>query len=74
MRVNTRLRELFQVNIPLQRIFTSPTVAELTEVVFESLVEREDGASVAHLLEQKGQLGEEISAPTLEAGGPELQD
>ncbi|MDT5270153.1 MAG: hypothetical protein QOH49_2339, partial [Acidobacteriota bacterium] len=74
MRVNTRLRELFQVNIPLQRIFTSPTVAELTEVVFESLVEQEDGASVEHLLKQMGQLGEEISAPTLEAGEPELQD
>ncbi len=47
MQLLSRLRQIFQVNIPLAKLFESPTVAELAEVV-ESL-----------LLEEIEKLGEE---------------
>ncbi|HET8843837.1 MAG TPA: SDR family NAD(P)-dependent oxidoreductase, partial [Ktedonobacteraceae bacterium] len=39
MQLISRLREMFQVNIPLARLFEGPTVAKLAEVVEELLIE-----------------------------------
>jgi acyl carrier protein len=39
MQLLARLRQLFQVNIPLARLFEGPTVAELAQVVEELLLE-----------------------------------
>jgi acyl carrier protein len=55
-RVNTRLREAFQVNLPLHRFFQSPTLAELADAVLEQLIETQSGQHFEQLLEEIQQI------------------
>ena len=55
-RVNTRLREAFQVDLPLPRFFQSPTLGELADAVLEQLIERQDGDEIERLLEDVKQI------------------
>ena len=45
----TRIREGFKIDIPLQRMFESPTIAQLAEAIDQDLQARVNGAP-SHLL------------------------
>ncbi|HZD93414.1 MAG TPA: phosphopantetheine-binding protein, partial [Candidatus Sulfotelmatobacter sp.] len=47
--LTTRIREGFKVDIPLQRMFESPTIAQLAEVIDQALQAGVSGAP-SHLL------------------------
>jgi acyl carrier protein len=55
-RVNTRLRETFQVDLPLPRFFQAPTLGELADTVLEQMIERHDSYEVEQLLEDVQQM------------------
>jgi amino acid adenylation domain-containing protein len=50
--VASRVREAFQVEVPLRTFFECPTVAALTLAIVRSLVEQEDRAEVVRLVEE----------------------
>jgi len=50
--VASRVREAFQVEVPLRTFFEFPTVAALTLAIVCSLVEQEDRAEVVRLVEE----------------------
>ncbi|QTD48915.1 non-ribosomal peptide synthetase [Sulfidibacter corallicola] len=45
-RLNARIQELFQVRLPLQAVFTAPTVADLSDTVRRELDHRARAASI----------------------------
>jgi len=46
----SRLRETYQVDIPVRRVFETPTIAGLAETITESLVEHEDVENMDEIL------------------------
>ncbi|RMD90311.1 MAG: SDR family NAD(P)-dependent oxidoreductase [Calditrichaeota bacterium] len=48
--VITRIRDTFQVEINLQSFFDKPTIAELSEIILEKLVEQEDSETLNQIL------------------------
>jgi amino acid adenylation domain-containing protein len=48
--VVSRLREAFHVELPLRAVFESPTVADLSLAIAESIMEEENGNDIAELL------------------------
>lgn len=56
----TRLREVFDVEIPLITIFQSPTVEDLAIAVLQAKIAQVDSAEVAQLLEQLEPRSEEV--------------
>jgi amino acid adenylation domain-containing protein len=52
----SRVREAYHIELPLRRLFESPTVTGLASAITESLAERENQANLAELLEELEQL------------------
>ncbi len=63
-RVNSRLREAFQVDLPLQCFFESPTIAELAETILESLIEQQGDEGAERALREIEQLSEREATPS----------
>ncbi|MHC5748718.1 MAG: phosphopantetheine-binding protein, partial [Nostoc sp.] len=60
VQVTSRLREIFQVELPLQTIlFDAPTVAGLAHVVAENQLKQEDTQDIAALLREISSLSPE---------------
>jgi amino acid adenylation domain-containing protein len=59
----TRVREAFQIDLPLRHLFEFPTVAELALALVQRQIEESDGGDVAALLEElEGLSPEEVQA------------
>ncbi len=77
--VISRVREAFQMDMPLHTIFEKPTVEELTMVIMEKLSERGSGEEVARILAEMESLSEDEARRLIaeESGTPsrgELRD
>jgi len=57
--VISRVREAFQMDLPLRSIFEKPTVEELTMVIMEKLSERGGGEEVARIMAELESLSDE---------------
>ncbi|HIP97643.1 MAG TPA: amino acid adenylation domain-containing protein, partial [Anaerolineae bacterium] len=57
--VISRVRTTYQVDLPLRRLFETPTVAGLAALIAQSLAEQEDSAQVAQMLAELEQLPED---------------
>jgi len=57
--VISRVREAFQMDLPLRSIFEKPTVEELAMVTVEKLCERGDGEEVARILAELKSLSDD---------------
>jgi len=55
----SRLRDTFQVELPLHHFFTAPTVAELAVLITQSLAEKTESDLLAQTLAEVAQLSEE---------------
>lgn len=49
-RLMFRVRDAFQVDVPLMHLFETPTVAALAEIIMESQIEQEDVDELDELL------------------------
>jgi len=57
--VTSRLRTAFQVEIPLRQLFESPTVADLSAIIAQKLVEQADSEMLAQMLTELEELSED---------------
>ncbi len=69
--VISRVREAFQMDLPLRTIFEKPTVEELTMVIMEKLSERGSGEEVARILAEVESLSDEETKNFLKQGATE---
>ncbi|HEY9874103.1 MAG TPA: amino acid adenylation domain-containing protein, partial [Candidatus Obscuribacterales bacterium] len=67
--VISRLRQAFQVDVPLHHLFESPTVAELAVVIASKLSEQADEALMAEMVAELEQLSDEEVQSLLANGG-----
>jgi acyl carrier protein len=54
-----KVQEAFHVELPLERLFDSPTIIGLSIAIGQSLVTQEDAETVAAVLEELNQMSEE---------------
>jgi acyl transferase domain-containing protein/acyl carrier protein len=64
----SRLRETFQVEIPLGHLFESPTVLHLSQLISEKFAQKETPDAMAELLAELDGLSEEEALRQLDAG------
>ncbi len=57
--IASRVRELYDVEIPLRALFESPTIAQLAILITEAMLENADDDELADLLDQLDDLTEE---------------
>lgn len=67
--VTSRLRDAFQIDLPLRQFFETPNVAGLAEAVAQRRLNREGPARVARLLEALEHMSDEGALSLLEASG-----
>ena len=67
----SRLREAFQVDLPLQRLFEGPTVAQVAAAVLKARLETTSPEQLVVLLSEIAGLSEEEAARSLAASGKE---
>jgi len=74
--VISRVREAFQMELPLRSIFEKPTVEELTMVIMEKLFERGGGEAMPRILAEVESLSDEEARCliTEESGKPSRGD
>jgi amino acid adenylation domain-containing protein len=61
----SRLREKYQVELPVRKVFEAPTIAGLAQLIAESLVESEDVQELDELLAELEELSDEEIATLL---------
>jgi acyl carrier protein len=69
--VISRVRDAFQMDLPLRSIFEKPTVEELAMVIMEKLSERGGGEKVARILADVESLSDEETKNLLKQGATE---
>jgi len=57
--IASRMRELYDVEIPLRSLFASPTIAQLAAIITEAMLEQATDEDMADLWEQLDDLSEE---------------
>jgi acyl carrier protein len=67
IQVMARMREAYQVDLPVELLFKAPTVATLAEAVLEKLTEQTDGAALAQIVSELEQVSEEEALAMLAA-------
>jgi acyl carrier protein len=65
-RVVSRVREAFQVEVPLRSLFEAPTVAEMAEVIGKTLAGRTDDQKLDQMLADLGALSDEEARSLLD--------
>lgn len=55
----SRVRETYQVELPVRRLFETPTIAGLSEIISDSLIENVDSEEIEALLDEIESLSEE---------------
>ena len=55
----SRIREAYQIEVPVRRVFEEPTIAGLGEIITENLVEQEEADELNELLAELESLSEE---------------
>jgi amino acid adenylation domain-containing protein len=68
-RILSRIREAFQVDIPLQQIFRGPTVAELAKVLLETSGKREVVEKTAEIIIKLSDMSDDQVEQTLHRAG-----
>jgi Phosphopantetheine attachment site len=69
--VISRVRQAFQMDLPLRTIFEKPTVEELTMAIMEKLSERGGGEEVARILAEVESLSDEETKNLLKQSATE---
>jgi len=57
--VTARVREMFNVDVPLRELFEAPTIASLAEMITHRLIEREDEAGLVEALAELEEMSDE---------------
>jgi surfactin family lipopeptide synthetase A len=73
-RLVSRLRDVFQVDLPLRRLFEGPTIREFALAIVEQQIEQRDDAEIARLLMDMERLSPNearsiLAAAAIEVGG-----
>ncbi len=70
-RILSRVRDSFQVEMPLQRFFDAPTVAGLADVITQLRLEQEESQAMMRLLASLEQISEEEAVQRLNTALPQ---
>jgi acyl carrier protein len=57
--IASRVRELYDVEVPLRSLFESPTIAQLAALITEAMLESVEEEELVDLLEQLDELSED---------------
>ena len=66
----SRIREAYQIEVPVRRVFEKPTIAGLAEIITEGLVEQEEASELDELLAELEGLSEEDVRALLDGDTP----